>query len=119
EIRPTIVALPRPLFQYAYQISDDVRGNGDGRVQRGEQITVYLKVKNVGKGRSYDTQANLANRSGDGVFLRKGRFDVSSMTPGDVRDVAFTFDVEPQLAEDEVVLSLSVGDRDLREFASE
>lgn len=119
EIRPTIEALPRPLFQYAYQIADDIKGNGDGLIQRGEQVSIYLTVKNVGPGRSYETQANLANRSGDGVLLRKGRFDISSMLPGDDRAVRFTFDVEEQLEEDEVVLSLSVGDRDIREFASE
>ena len=119
EIRPTVRALERPLFQYAYQIVDDRRGNGDGRVQKGEQVSMYLTVKNVGKGRSYDTQANIANLSGDGLLLHAGRFDISNMSPGDVRRVAFTFDVEPQLAEPEATLSLSVGDRDLREFASE
>jgi carboxyl-terminal processing protease len=119
EIRPTIVSLPRPLFQYSYQIVDNESGNGDGMLQRGEQATIYLTVKNLGPGRSYDTWANLANRSGDGVLLRTGRFDISNMMPGDVREVEFGFDVEPQLQEDEVVLSLSVGDRDLREFASE
>ena len=119
EIRPTIEALPRPLFQYAYQIADDIKGNGDGLIQRGEQVSVYLTVSNAGPGRSYETQANLANRSGDGVLLRKGRFDISNMKPGDDRAVRFTFDVEQQLKDDEVVLSLSVGDRDLREFASE
>ena len=119
EIRPTIVALKRPLFQYSYEISDNLKGNGDGLLQRGERITIFLTVRNVGPGRSYETQANLANRSGDGVLLRKGRFDISNMKPGDVRKIAFTFDVEKQLKESEVVLSLSVGDRDLREYASE
>jgi carboxyl-terminal processing protease len=119
EIRPSIKALPRPLFQYSYQIIDDIRGNGDGLLQRGEQATMYLTVKNVGEGRSYETQANLANRSGEGVLLRKGRFDISNMKRGEVRKVAFTFDVLKQLSEPEVVLGLSVGDRDLREFATE
>ena len=119
EVRPTIKALDRPLFQYSYQVADDGGGNGDGMLQRGERATIYLTVKNVGIGRSYNTQANLANRSGDGILLRKGRYDISDMMPGDVRSVAFTFDVQQQLKDDEVVLSLSVGDRDLREFASE
>ena len=119
EIRPTITALERPLFQYSYQVSDDLEGNGDGLLQRGERATMYLTVKNVGPGPSHDTQANLANRSGEGVLLRKGRFDISNMKPGDVRHVEFTFDVQPELSEDEVVLGLSVGDRDLREFAHE
>ncbi|UQA61703.1 MXAN_5808 family serine peptidase [Polyangium aurulentum] len=119
EIRPTIRALERPLFQYAYQIADDREGNGDGRIQRGEGLTMYLTVKNVGKGRSFETQANIANLSGDGLLLRAGRFDVSNMMPGDVRKVAFTFDVQQQLQDNEASLSLSVTDRDLREFATE
>jgi len=41
------------------------------------------------------------------------------VNPGDEKRVVFTFDVEPQLQGEEATLSLSVGDRDLREFASE
>jgi len=119
EVRPTIKALERPLFQYAYQLADDRGGNGDGRIQRGEAVTMYLTVKNIGKGRSFDSQANIANLSGDGLLLRAGRFDISNMAPGDVRNVVFTFDVQPQLQEPEASLSLSVGDRDLREYATE
>lgn len=119
EIRPTVRQLERPLFQYAYQIADDRSGNGDGRVQKGEQVSMYLTVKNIGKGRSYDTQANIANLSGDGLLLHAGRFDISNMMPGDVRKVAFSFDVSPQLAEAVATISLSVTDRDLREMANE
>lgn len=120
ELRPTIESLPRPQFQYSYQVSDNLEGsNGDGLIQRGEMVTIFLTVKNVGKGRSLDTQANLSNRSGDGVLLKNGRFQLDGMDPGDVREVAFTFEVQKQLAEEEVVLGLSVGDRDLREFANE
>ncbi|MBK9260911.1 MAG: PDZ domain-containing protein [Polyangiaceae bacterium] len=119
EIRPTVKALERPLFQYAYQLADDRGGNGDGRIQRGEAVSMYLTVKNVGKGRSFDTQANISNLSGEGLLLRAGRFDISNMNPGDVRNVVFTFDVQPQLQDSEASLSLSVGDRDLREYATE
>jgi carboxyl-terminal processing protease len=80
---------------------------------------MYLTVKNAGKGRSYETQANISNLSGDGLLLHAGRFDISNMMPGDVRRVAFTFDVQQQLADPEATISLSVGDRDLREFAAE
>jgi carboxyl-terminal processing protease len=119
EIRPTVKSLPRPLFKYSYQITDDRGGNGDGRLQRGEQVRMYLTVKNVGEGRSFDTQANLSNLSGDGLLLRDGRFDVSNMAPGDVRRVAFTFDVRQELADAEAMVMLSVGDRELREYATE
>ncbi len=58
---------------------------------------MYLTVKNVGKGPSYETQANIANLSGDGLMLHAGRFDISNIKPGDVRKVVFSFDVEQQL----------------------
>jgi carboxyl-terminal processing protease len=119
EIRTTIRGLERPVFSYSYQIADNRGGNGDGRVQRGEAVTMYLTVKNVGRGRSYDTQANIRNLSGDGLLLRDGRFDISNMEPGDVRKVAFTFDVAQQLPDNEAKVELSVGDRDLREVATE
>jgi carboxyl-terminal processing protease len=41
------------------------------------------------------------------------------MMPGDVRKVAFTFDVGQQLPDNEAKIELSVSDRDLREVASE
>ena len=57
-----------------------------------------MTVKNVGKGKSFETQANLRNLTGDGLLLHAGRFDVSNMKPGDVEGVAFTFDVLDELA---------------------
>jgi carboxyl-terminal processing protease len=119
EVRPTIKALERPLFQYAYQLADDRGGNGDGRIQRGEAFSLRLTVKNIGKGRSFDSKANLASLSGDGLFLRTGTIDISNMNPGEVKEGVFMFEVEAQLQEAEASLSLSVGDRDLREYATE
>lgn len=119
ELRPTVQSLPRPSFAYTYQLVDDHPGNGDGTLSRGEGATLYLTVKNVGTGRSYETQANLRNVTGDGLLLRNGRFDVPSMNPGDVRQVAFTFDVLDALQDNFVKLEMSVADRDLRVVAAE
>lgn len=120
EVRPTVHALERPLFAYAYEVIDNRNGaNGDGRLQKGEGATLYLTVKNVGKGRSYETQANLANLSGEGVLLNEGRFDISNMQPGETRRLELTFDVLSSLQEGEAKLRLSVGDLDLHEMASE
>ena len=119
EVRATIKSLERPIFAYSYEIIDNRKGNGDGRVQKGEAFTMYVTVKNVGKGRSYETQANLRNLSGDGLLLHEGRFDVSNMQPNEVKKVVFTFDVEPQLADAEAKVELSVSDRDLRETVVE
>jgi carboxyl-terminal processing protease len=115
ELRATVKSLDRPVFAYSYEVIDNRRGNGDGRVQKGEDLTMYLTVKNVGKGRSYETMANLRNLSGEGVLLHDGRFDLSNMMPGDTRRVAFTFDVGQGLADPEAKLELSIHDEDLRE----
>ncbi len=119
EVRPTIQALPRPIFAYNYQIADNRPGNGDGQITKGEGVTVYMTVKNVGKGQSYETQANLRNVTGDGLLLHAGRFDVSNMKPGETRNVEFTFDLLDNLAENFASVELSVADRDLRVAATE
>lgn len=119
EIRPTIKAIPRPTFKYAYDIVDDRAGNGDGRIQAGEKVSMYLTVKNVGPGRSFDTQTTITNMAGDALLLHAGRFDISNMNPGDVRRVVFTFDVANKVSDSEVVVAFGVRDRDLNEAATE
>jgi carboxyl-terminal processing protease len=119
EVRPTLKALPQPLFAYTYQIVDDRPGNGDGQIARGEGATMYLTVKNVGPGRSYETQANIRNLTGDGLLLHAGRFDISNMNPGDLRQVAFTFDVLDGLKDNLMKVELSIADRDLGVVSSE
>jgi len=117
--RPTVQALPRPVFAYTYQLVDNRNANGDGQLARAEGVTMYLTVKNVGTGRAYETQANLRNLTGDGLLLHDGRFDVSGLAPGEQREVAFTFDVLPALQENVVKVELSVTDRDLDVVARE
>jgi carboxyl-terminal processing protease len=119
EIRTTVKSLDRPVFAYSYEVIDNRPGNGDGRAQRGEGLTMYLTVKNVGKGRSFETQANLRNLSGEGLLLHDGRFDLSNMQPGESRRVQFTFDVEPTLQDPEAKVQLQIRDEDLREEVDE
>jgi carboxyl-terminal processing protease len=115
QLQVAVKSLERPLFAYSYQVADTRRANGDGRAQKGEGYTLYLTVKNIGKGKSFETQANLKNLSGDGILLRDGRFDLSNLAPGEQKRVAFAFDIENQLADGEAKVELSISDRDLRE----
>jgi carboxyl-terminal processing protease len=119
ELRPTVEGLSDPIFAYAYQVADNRPGNGDGQLARGEGATIYLTVKNVGKGKSYETTASLRNLTGDGLFLHAGRFDLSNMQPGESRSVAFSFDVLQQLADDKVNVELRIADADLGVVANE
>src|SRR5690606_28103011 len=57
ELRATVRSLPQPNFAYTYQVVDNRKGNGDGQVSPGEEVTLYLDVTNVGKGKSNETVA--------------------------------------------------------------
>ncbi|HWO14432.1 MAG TPA: peptidase S41, partial [Polyangiaceae bacterium] len=119
EIRPTLTQLEQPNFAYSFQVLDNRPGNGDGQLTRGEGGSIYLDVKNVGKGASRETQALLRNLTGDGLLLRAGRFDVSNMKPGEKRSVVFTFDVLDVLKDNLAKVEISVVDQDLRVVSSE
>ncbi|MGD8607462.1 MAG: MXAN_5808 family serine peptidase [Myxococcales bacterium] len=110
EVRTLIRALPQPRFAYGLQVADNVIGNGDGRVQPGEQATIYFTVKNVGRAEGTDVQANLQNKSGSGVLLNDGRFQKDALEVGKEWVVPFTFQVLPKFHEDEATLMLGVSD---------
>ncbi len=106
--------LPRPRFAYAYQLIDDLKGNGDGLVQRGEEVRLHVTVKNVGDGKAYSTLAMLANKSGEGVDVNKGRFTIDGLQPGESKAVDFTFAVGEYQA-DSFSLQMDVYDQVLHE----
>ena len=114
EVRTLIRALPHPRFAYGLQVADNLRGNGDGRVQVGEQVTVYFTVKNVGEAKTFDLQANVQNKSGQGVLLYDGRFErKEGLRRGESWVVPFTLQVLPEFEEDEATLMLGVLDNEL------
>ncbi len=119
EIRTTVRGLPRPQFSYEMQVADDVRGNGDGVIQRGEEGTIYVRIRNTGLGPTHETQANLRSLAGRGVLLHAGRFRVDDIAPGQERTVAFTFSILPDFPGDSARLEVQVGDVDLREAFTE
>lgn len=119
-LRASIRGLERPVFAYGWQFAEQRgSGNGDGRVQRGERMTMFLTLKNVGRGRTFVARANLKNLSGAGVLLHDARFDINNMQPGEERRMAFTFDVAPTFREEELKLELVVEDEDLREVTTQ
>lgn len=118
EIRTNVQSLPRPQFSYEYQVADPL-GDGDGRIERGESVTVFFDVQNTGRGKGLNVTANLRNLGGPGVLLRDGRFELKEVPAGESRRVAFTFDVLPDFDATHAELEISVADTALREFASE
>ena len=115
----SIKGVERPVFAYGYQLIDDVRGNQDGQVQRGETVRLLVKVRNTGKGRSLRTVTTLKNLSGEGIFLRKGRFTLGKLDSGEKKVASFTFDVRRSYAKSKFKVELTVWDDGLREYTSE
>jgi len=113
ELRTLIRSLPEPKFAYGLQVADNINGNGDGRVQRGEQVTLYFTVKNTSAVDSFEIQANLQNKSGSGVLLHDGRFRRDSLPAGEAWTVPFSFQVLSDFEEKEATLLLAVSDTEL------
>jgi carboxyl-terminal processing protease len=114
-----VKGMARPLFAYSYQVIDDVKGNGDGLVQRGESVRLHVTVKNIGEGKSNETTAQLRNLSDDGVYINKGRFNVDNLAPGESKSVDFTFDVKQEYKQDTFKVEMSVYDTVLHEFVTD
>lgn len=119
-VRAEVRGLERPMFAYGWQFADNVQGNGDGRLQRGEHGTLYFNLRNVGRGRGFGTTVNLKNLSGQGVLLHNGRFNFERFDVNGEQLVAFTFNVERNFraSERELKFEVQIEDEDLREFVT-
>ncbi|MCC6999685.1 MAG: PDZ domain-containing protein [Deltaproteobacteria bacterium] len=119
QYKVTLAGLARPVFGYKYQIIDDVRGNKDGLLQRGEEVRLLTAITNLGLGKAWKTLATLKNNSGDGVVVNKGRFDLGAIDPNAEKSVEFTFEVAKDFEGSEVQVEVMVYDQTLREFVTE
>ncbi len=120
EMTLDIEGKPRPLFAYAYQTIDDVAGNRDGRVQKGERVRTLVRVKNIGAGPSLHTEAIVRNGAGqEGILISAGRFEAKSLAPGATKDFSFVYEVGKDYAGSDYQLELVVADTVLGESISD
>ena len=119
EIRTTVRSLPRPQFSYAVNVTDEIEGNKNGILERGERGAMHVLIRNVGEGKTRDLQANLRNLSGQGLLLQDGRFDLEPLGAGEERWVRFTFRVAKEFRGKRAKFEILVSDLELRESLSE
>ena len=120
EMTLNIEGKAHPLFAYSYQTIDDVVGNRDGQVQRGERVRTLVKVKNIGQGAALRTEAILRNGSGqEGILISSGRFDTKDLAPGASRTFTFVYEVGSDFRADEYQLELVVADTVLGESVTD
>lgn len=116
EMTLNIEGKPRPLFAYAYQTLDDVAGNRDGRVQKGERVRTLVRVKNIGAGPALRAEAIVRNGAGqEGILISAGRFEAKDLAPGATKDFSFVYEVGNEFQGDEYQLELMVSDTALGE----
>ena len=115
-----VVENAKPVFAFSTQVEDETGGNGDGLVQRGEEITLRVDVKNEGAGTSGDkTFIALKNLGDEKVFIKKGRAVVGAIKPGEVKSAVLSLEVKKGLKADQMPLRVLVVDEKLDEIVSE
>ncbi|MDQ3264597.1 MAG: S41 family peptidase [Myxococcota bacterium] len=114
------VELPRPTFAFNWQIQDDCQTcNGDGVVQRGEQVTLLVDVTNTGKGAALETFAQIKNGADENIFIEKGRFQIGELAPGATKTARFSFQVKKGYTGETFPLKFAILDEPLEEFSTE
>jgi carboxyl-terminal processing protease len=115
-----VIELPRPLFAFTWQVDDEAKGDGDGLVQKGEEVLLRVDVKNVGTGASGDkTYLSIKNLADDKIFIKKGRAVLGSIPAGETRSAVLELEVKKGLKLDAFPLRVTVVDEKLEEFISE
>ena len=116
----TIVEIPRPQFAFTWSVVDDCATcNGDGLVQRGEDISLWVDVTNVGSGKALDAFSSVRNASDANIFIEKGRFKLGEIEPGQTRSSRFQLEVKKGFKGDEFGLRYAVIDEPLEEFTAD
>jgi carboxyl-terminal processing protease len=103
----------RPHFAFSYSIDDK---NNDGVLQNGEDVKLDVIVENNGKADSSETQVLVKNKSGEAVYLNKGRATVESIAKGKSKTLNFSFNIKEIPEDDYIELELTVLDTMFREF---
>ncbi|MBL9037388.1 MAG: PDZ domain-containing protein [Archangium sp.] len=116
----TFVEQPRPQFAFTWSVNDSCAAcNNDGVVQRGEDVTLWVDVTNVGTGRAQDTFTSIRNAADQNIFIEKGRFKLGEIPPGETRSAKFQLEVKKAYRGDEFGLVLAVIDEPLEEFTTD
>ena len=104
-------ALPAPRFSASFVV-DDTQGNGDGLIQRGESISLAVRITNVGEGPAESLLASVKNESGESVYIRSGRKKLGELPVGQSAVAVFELEVREGLRTQDIQLQLSLLDQE-------
>lgn len=113
-----IKGLSRPKFAYTYYIIDSST-NGNGMIEKGEEVILRFLIKNVGDGNAFKSVSSLKNLSGSGVFIKKGRQSYEKILKNEVVQSDFVVKIKKSYEKKEIEFELYIFDLKLKEFLSE
>jgi carboxyl-terminal processing protease len=120
EFRVPLTDLGHPLFSYRLSVADDLEGgNGDGRVQKGEAFRLVVDIENRGPMPALEPVANIRNKSGEAVYIRKGRAKLDPIDPGGRAVAVFELEVKSAYADPSFELEFSITDFETRDYVLE
>jgi carboxyl-terminal processing protease len=114
DIPLTIKGLGRPRFAHMVYVDDTKAGNGDGQLQKGEEVELTIWIKNIGDGKAFEPTILLRNESGSKVFLKNGRFQSGELLPN--QEVATTFSFRVKEPTDKVDFEIQVFDGQMHDI---
>lgn len=98
------------------EVPFEVKGNGDGLLQPGEQVIFAFEMQNLGDGKSPDAQAVLRNLSGSQGLLEEGSVELGELGTGKTATGAFGISISPKAdAAIPLELELLAGDAVVRQ----
>ncbi|MBI1910294.1 MAG: PDZ domain-containing protein [Deltaproteobacteria bacterium] len=99
-----VASPPPPLYSFAYELP------GEKKIEKGKKMTLLVTVKNRGSGSSEHPLVSLRNPEGEGIFIEKGRVELTPLLPGQEQKVPLQFHIEPSFQKSSFALELEIAD---------
>ncbi len=95
---------PSPELIFGWQIQD--MGNGDGVFEPGEELSMFVTVKNIGEGSASDAEVELSAKPG--VDVIHGLMTIGAMAPGQTIEGVMNFKVNENFPLNQAEMTLAV-----------
>ncbi len=117
------VAIARPEFAYAYEMTDenatDPARSGDGVLEEGERAVLSVRPRNRGDAASESAEVNIRGTEKEQLYLEAARHKVEGLAPGQEAEARMAFRLVKPDEEGKVSVGVSISDRDFGAFFSD
>jgi carboxyl-terminal processing protease len=116
-------AVAKPEFAYGYHMADenpaDPKRSGDGVLEVGERVSLELQVRNRGLATSDVAEVNIRGDEKEELYLETARHKLEGLAAGGSALTPMSFRLVKASEDGEVVIGVSVVDRDFSTFFSD